>query len=136
MENLKEWAIAFVKNKDLVQKKLVDYKEHEDRIDFNFKDKKQTYFIEDVLNEKLFDKIKNTENKTVICSNSEENLKFLIKNWDKLSKERSLNFIFVNLKLQDKWQINPYIHSSIADKSSLKSGLKAMFDAANGKNIS
>jgi hypothetical protein len=57
----------------------------------------------------------------------------LIKNWKKLSDIKNLSFLFVNLKIGDKWVINPHTHSMIADPESIESGLRTMFDTANGK---
>jgi hypothetical protein len=132
-KELMEWTVHYVKNKDLTFRKLVKYTEKDDSIEFEFKDKKVIHFIIDKLSEKIFDLIKTIEHKTIVCPNIDENFKFLIKQWNKLSEIRNLTFIFVNLKINDKWIINPKTHSMIADPESIESGLKTMFDTANGK---
>jgi hypothetical protein len=133
-KQLSEWTINYVKNKDLTFRKLVSYKEHakDDSIEFEFKDKSITYFIVDKLSDKIFELINGHEHKIITCLNISENFKFLIKNWKRLSDVRNLSFLFVNLKLNDKWVINPHTHSMIADKDSIESGLKTIFDTANG----
>ena len=134
-KELSEWTINYVKNKDLTFRKLVKYSEHpeKDRIDFEFKDKTIVHFIVDKLSEKVFDIIKTYEHKVVVCMNNDENFKFLIKEWKKLSEVKNLSLLFVNLKVGDKWVINPHTHSMIADPATIESGLRTMFDTANGK---
>ena len=128
-----EWTVHYVKNKDLTFKKLVKYTEKDDAIEFEFKDKKVMHFTIDKLSDKIFELIKNTEYKVIVCPNVEDNFKFLIKHWDKISCIKNLSFAFVNLKISDKWIINPHTHAMIADPESIESGLKTMFDTANGK---
>jgi hypothetical protein len=134
-KELANWTVNYVKNRDLTFKKLVSYKEHtkDDCINFEFKDKTVAHFIVDKVSDKIFDMIKNHDYKVIVCPNIEENFKFLIKNWKKLSDAKNLSFLFVNLKIGDKWVINPHTHSMIADPESIESGLRTMFDTANGK---
>lgn len=134
-KQLSDWTVNYVKNKDLTFRKLVKYTEHskDDYIAFEFKDKTVIYFIVDKLSEKVFDMIKSYEHKVLVCLNIDENFKFLIKHWNRLSEIKNLSLLFVNLKLGDKWVINPHTHSMIADTDSIESGLRTMFDTANGK---
>jgi hypothetical protein len=132
---LSDWTINYVKNKDLTFRKLVKYTEHakEEYISFEFKDKTVAHFIVNKLSEKIFDIIKSHDYKIIVCLNTEDNFKFLIRDWEKLSDVKNLSFVFVNLKISDKWVINPHTHSIIADPASIESGLRTMFDTANGK---
>ncbi len=132
-KELIDWTINYVKNKDLTFRKLVKYTQKEDHIEFEFKDKKIIYIIVDKLTEDVFNSIKNIEHKTLVCPNVEDNFKFLIKHWEKLADTKNLSILFVNLKIGDKWIINPHTHSMIADPDSIESGLRTMFDTANGK---
>jgi hypothetical protein len=134
-KQLADWTVNYVKNRDLTFRKLVKYKEQtkDDYISFEFKDKTIAHFIIDKLTDKIFDSIKSCDYKVVVCPNVEENFKFLIKNWKRLSDTKNLSFLFVNLKINDKWVINPHTHSMIADPASIESGLRTMFDTANGK---
>src|SRR5689334_20068596 len=134
-KELSTWTINYVKNKDLTFRKLVKHTEYpkDAYIEFEFKDKKVAYFISEKLNDKILDEIKGHENKIITCYNTEENFKFLIHNWKKLSEYRNLSILFVNLKINDKWIINPHTHSMIADSASIESGLRTMFETANGK---
>jgi len=103
-KDLMEWTINYVKNKDLTFRKLLKYEEHlsKEYIDFTFKDKMVTHFIVEQLKEDFFEKIKDHEYKTAVCLNTDENFKFLIRNWKKLSEIKNLSFVFVNLKINDK----------------------------------
>jgi len=134
-KQLYDWTINYVKNKDLAFRKLVKFTEHptEDNIEFEFKDKTIAHFIIDKLSDKIFNLIKDHEHKAITCPNSEDNFKFLIKEWKKLSEIKNLSLVFVNLKINDKWIINPHTHSMIADPSTIESGLRTMFETANGK---
>jgi len=134
-KELKDWTINYVKNRDLTFRKLVKWDEHlsKEYIDFQFKDKVITHHILEQLKDELFERIKGNEYKVIVCLNDELNFKFLIKNWKKLSEIKNLSFVFVNLKINDKWVINPHTHSMIADPESIESGLRTMFDTANGK---
>ncbi len=136
-KELKEWTLAFVKHKDLAFGKLVEIKESkkENKIDFKFKDKTNTHIITEKLDESVLKSIEKIEHKTIVCLNNEDNFNFLTKNWKKIVQIKNLTFIFVNLKNQEKWLINPHIHNMIAEEESLVAGLKAMFDTCNGKII-
>jgi hypothetical protein len=132
MKELIEWAENYIKNRDLTLRKIISLKvdEKSNVIDVKFKDKTVRHQIYNELNDTIF---AGAGNRVIICLNSKENFNFLIKNWGKLSKIKDFSIIFVNLKHNDKWLINPYVHSMIADPDSLEAGLKAMFDAANGE---
>lgn len=134
-KQLADWTVNYVKNRDLTFRKLVGHKEHakDEYIDFEFKDKTVAHFIVDKLTDKIFDIIKSRDHKVIVCLNVEENFKFLIKNWKKVSEIKNLSFLFVNLKINDKWVVNPHTHSMIADPASIESGLRTMFETANGK---
>jgi hypothetical protein len=134
-KELADWTVNYVKNKDLTFKKLVSYKSHDkdEYISFEFKDRTISHFILEKIPEKVFELLKGHEHKVIICLNTDENFKFLIKNWKKLSDIKNLSFLFVNLKVNDKWIINPHTHSMIADPDSIESGLRTMFETANGK---
>ncbi|HIH32265.1 TPA: hypothetical protein HA235_06165 [Candidatus Woesearchaeota archaeon] len=125
-KELLEWTINYIKNKDLTLKKIQAIETVKDIINIKYPDKTTRFQVKPVLDDKAL------MPQTVVCLNSEENFKFLIKNWAKMSKINGLNILFVNQKNNDKWLINPYVHSMIADPASLETGLRAMFDTANG----
>lgn len=132
---LLEWTSTYIKNRDLTLQKIVSIKidEKSNIIDVKFKDKEVKHYIFADLSEKILSLP--AGNKIIVCVNTNENFQFLIKNWTKLSKMKELSMIFVSLKNNDKWLINPYVHAMIADPESIESGLKSMFDTANGNII-
>jgi len=131
MNELVEWIENYLKNRDLTLRKIVSMKVDEkgNSIDVKFKDKAVKHQISPVLSEQT---LSGAGSRVIVCLNSKDNFDFLIKNWSKISKIKDFSMLFVNLKHNDKWLINPYVHSMIADPESLESGLKTMFDAANG----
>jgi len=133
MNELLEWTNNYLINRDLTLKKIVSIKIDEKNgiVDVKFKDKEVKHHVIPILNDKILSQ--DAGNIVIVCLNSTENFKFLIKNWSKLSKIKNFSIIFVSIKNNDKWLINPYVHSMIADQESLESGLRAMFDSANGE---
>lgn len=135
--NLIDWAVNYVKHKDLVTKNLNGFSVKDSYVEFNFKDKVHDYFIEESLKIEKIKSIyeKNSgHQKTIVCLHRKDNFDFLITHWHDLIKQ-NVNFIFVNPEHQDKWIINPMLHNKICDQKSLKQGLKTMFDAAEGKIV-
>jgi hypothetical protein len=133
-KDLKEWTVQYVKHRDLTQKKIVKIEEKKgDVLEVQYKDKTVKYHVIDSADIELLKSISNNEHKAIVCPNSEENFRFLIKNWSKLSTIGNLSIIFINMKTHEKWQINPKVHSMIADPESIEQGLRTMYDTANGK---
>ncbi|MBC8501042.1 MAG: hypothetical protein H8D38_04740 [DPANN group archaeon] len=124
---LKEWTVHFVKNKDLLQKKLVSFEEKDDLIVFHFKNVDKEYLLVENLNESVLSFVKHPGFKNVVCSAKKENLKFLIDNWTELKKIENLSFVFVNVRNNACWIINSFVHNKICDDSSLVLGLKSMY---------
>ncbi|MBC8495724.1 hypothetical protein H8D36_06225 [archaeon] len=127
---LTQWTISFVKHKDIFTKSLQGYEEKDDLIIFHFKDKDNYYIVKNILDDSVLSFIKNYDYKSVVCGAKMDNLKFLIDNWDVLSKSVGLNFIFVQIDTNARWMINPNVHSKICDEESLELGLKSMFSGA------
>ncbi len=127
--DLLEWASAYIDNLNFFKRDLLGKEMKENTIQCEYKNKgKLIYFIEEVLNE---DVIKKTENEksVIICLNKKENLVFLIEHWQDFIKNTSLKIIFCNPTLNLQWSLLPYTHNLIADKGSLKLGLKSIFES-------
>ncbi|MFA6073497.1 MAG: hypothetical protein WC758_05270 [Candidatus Woesearchaeota archaeon] len=126
--NILDWAVAYIKYKDSVHGKIksIDVDNSHDKVEVVFKDEtKATYLCKDKLEELNVSSLKNEK---VVCLNKKDNLNWLISNWETI-KDKSCIFLFVNIKQSENWAINPHIHSSVTDKSALKSGLKALFES-------
>ena len=130
MKFLREWAVSYVKHRDILAKNIIDIKEEQNRVIVKFKDKEQVFLIKPTANNSVIEEINKDKNICVIILNSKENLDFLINKWNKLIKFEKLTLFFVNpfSEPDKKWFISPYIHNKICDKDSLKFGLKTMFE--------
>ncbi|MFH1211692.1 MAG: hypothetical protein V1659_02065 [Candidatus Woesearchaeota archaeon] len=121
-----EWAVNYVKNKDLFKRELVDFRIEQNTVLFEFKNKKNIFIIADLLDS---ESIKPKEfPSTIVCLNKKDNLEFLIKNWSAFAAQKELMVIFVNPAANEKWIIKPHIHDQITEKESLRTGLQSMFE--------
>ena len=127
INSLLEWTIFYVKNKDIIRKEIKDYKILKNYIDFDYGNRKHTYYMQPTLDEET---IKLSENgiTTIVCLNKKENLNFIVSNWDKLTKNKTFSIIFTHPKLNQRWIIYPYTHNSVTEKASLKLGLQTLFE--------
>jgi len=127
---LKDWAVRYIKNKDIITKKITSLKENES--DFTVvKETEHKYFIIPFLKDiKEVTEFKKYEHgKTLICFHTNDNFNFLIENWnDFVGLGRHFVIYFVNpfSKLDRVLNICPYTHQLISDEESLKLGLKTM----------
>lgn len=131
---LVDWAINFIKNKDIVSKKIEKIEHRKDGFDLyiKYKDREQYFIITAKIAdiEPILQKIKSTGYFSIVTLNSSENFEALLKNWSRLINFKFLNIIFANpfSATDKKWTIFPHTHHKICDESSLEAGLKAMFD--------
>lgn len=130
MEKLKEWTIQFIKQKDILQKSIVELKANH-VIHVKTKDKEQVYIVMPSI-DGFQEAIEYAEKGLwvgVVCYNTRHNLELLIKNWQTLIKYPKLCMFFVNPEssLDKKWIIYPATHNKICDPKNLKQGLESMF---------
>ena len=131
--DLKEWVIHHVKQKDLVKKDLVSYKEEKDRVVCDYKEgRKGTYYCSENLELSKMKAVKDDETVNFVCVCNEHNFKILVSNWDLFKTKQNLTFIFLNPGLEEKWIIKPFVHAKIADPVTLKQGLRTMYDTCMG----
>lgn len=134
--DLKEWTIQFIKNKDIIQKKILEIKDNGNTVEVIFKDnKRQLLFIQpDVKLVEVADALEQSTKDplmfvSIVCLNKRTNLQELIKNWQRIVDFPQLSMYFVNPEsaTDKKWMIYPHTHHKISDPSSLKLGLESMF---------
>ena len=131
---LVEWTANFVKNKDVIARKIENIEKNKDGFDLyvKFKDKEQFFIISPNINnlDLVIPKLKSDSHFCIVTLNSGENLDSLIKNWRRLIEFKFLSVVFVNpfSQLDKKWIIYPHTHHKICDESSLKTGLKSIFE--------
>ena len=131
---LVDWTVNFVKNKDVISKKIEQIENGKDGFDLHvkYKDKEQYFIILPKIGDinSIIQKINTSAYLSIVTLNSKGNFEAMLKNWNRLAEFRLLNIIFINpfSEGDKKWGISPYIHNRICDESSLESGLKSMFE--------
>ena len=131
---LVKWAVDFIKNKDIVAKKIECIENGKDGFDLyvKYKDRNQYFMIQADINniDSITRRLNNENYFTVVTLNSKNNFDAVCKNWNKLVQFKFLSIIFMNpfSEIDKKWVIFPYTHHKICDESSLQLGLKAMFE--------
>ena len=131
---LADWAIKFIKNKDIIAKKIEQIENRKDGFDLyvKYKDKEQYVIIAPKIIDmgSIIQRLNNDFYFSIVTLNSKGNFEIILKSWSKLINFKFLSLIFVNpfSELDKKWIVFPYIHNRICDESSLESGLKAMFN--------
>ncbi|MBU0757873.1 MAG: hypothetical protein KKF44_07405 [Nanoarchaeota archaeon] len=129
--DLKSWLQHYLKYKDSIEQRIKEIKDIDQGVEVIYDDCSTKFLIVSGLKDENIELLRTHE--TVCTLNSQSNFDFLIRNWNTLAKLPKLTFIFVNLKLGEKWFLKPHIHNSIADKDGLEQGLRTMFEAANGR---
>lgn len=127
---LKEWIIRYLKNKDIITKKIVSIEEKEESFILTRADKKQEFFVEPFLNDlnNTLSKLK-AEHKSLVCLHTKENFDTLLKEWKKfVDIGRNFMVYFVNpfSKTERVLVLSPHTHNMISDEDSLVMGLKTM----------
>jgi len=128
-----DWTLKYIKNKDIISKKIEKIENGKDGFDLyvKYKDREQYFMIapkiEDI--DSLIQKVNNSFYFSIVTMNSKENFDIVLKNWNMLISFKFLNIIFVNpfSETDKKWVIFPHTHHKICDEKSLETGLKSMF---------
>lgn len=126
--NIIDWTEAYLRYKDTIQRKIQKLEKNEktNEIICELKDGRvQKYMCINYLDEI---EIKQIDDVLISCLNTKKNLNILIQNWQDV-KEKNIIFIFANPKKATHWSINPKMHDRINDKTSIKTGLKALFES-------
>ena len=130
---LADWTVNFIKNKDIISKKIQNIENGRNGFDLHvkYRDREQYFIIAPNISniDSIIQKIDNNAHYTIVTLNSKENFDVLLKSWHRLVSFKFLNIIFVNpfSELDKKWVVFPYTHHRVCDESSLENGLKAMF---------
>ncbi len=131
---LVEWSMHFIKNKDLISKKIEKIENGKDGFDIyvKYKDREQYFIIAPSIADidLVIERLNNNFYFSIVTLNSRENFEIILKNWNKLVNFKFLNIIFVNpfSELDKRWIVFPHTHHKICDESSLENGLRAMFE--------
>lgn len=131
---LVDWIIDYLRNKDILLKKIELIEKNKDGFDVyaKFKDKEQFFIVRPVIEEinDVLSKFDEERYFGLVLFNTPGNFDLLVKNWDRFAKFKNLCVYFVNpfSQLDKRWIIYPYTHNNICEKNALEKGLKAMFD--------
>ena len=129
---LKQWALLYVKHRDITLKKIAGIKD----TDYGFLMANNDGTTTNCIIVVSFNGIGNEfisaaaadKSILIITLSNEENIQVVFRMWDKLAANQNLLIIFANpfSALEEKWTLRPYIHNRVCDRSSLLQGLKAM----------
>ena len=131
---LAEWAVNYIKNKDIIERKIENIEKNSEGYDIfvKRKDKEQYFIIMPFINDisEIMGKLSPDKSISLVVFNSHENFEMIVKNWGKFADLKNFNIYFVNpfSHLDKKWIVYPYTHARISDNSSLERGLRAMFE--------
>ena len=131
---LVDWTVNFIKNKDIISKKIEKIENGKDGFDLyvRYKDREQYFIIAANIADidAIIQKLNSNSYFSIVTLNSKENFDIVIKNWNRLIGFKFLNIIFVNpfSGMDKKWIVFPHTHHKVCDGSSLKNGLRAMFE--------
>jgi hypothetical protein len=131
--DLKEWTVHYIKQKDMMTRDLISYKEEENKVLCEYKEgRKATFYCQENLELDQMKKIPENETSTFVCLCNEHNFKVLVDNWDLFKTKKNMTFMFLNPDLAEKWVIKPFVHAKIADPITLKQGLRTMYETCMG----
>jgi len=131
---LQEWIINFIKSRDAVFRKLISIEQNKENFDVfvKYKDKDRYISIKPIIGniDNIIEKLSEDKHYGLVILNTKDNFNKITENWEKLVKFKHLCIYFVNpfSTLDKKWIIFPHTHNRICDESSLKTGLKSVFD--------
>lgn len=134
--SLQEWTENFIKHKDAFEKKIKKISPTKTGFLVEYAAKAQEYTIAEPFTHAFEKKASRQDThaqsvqRTIVCENTKENVKSVVKDWKLLMQP--LTILFVNLKSGEKWSLNPKLHSLVADDATLEAGLLKMMDTANG----
>lgn len=129
---LLEWAVNYVKNRDLLTKSIKSIEKNKEGFFVKFKDRKQFFIVEPFIEDinEVMEKINEEGYFSLVMFNTKENFEAVVGGWSRLIGFKKLSIYFVNpfSQLDKKWIICPYTHHKIGSESSLELGLKTMFE--------
>ncbi|MBI4149377.1 hypothetical protein HY491_02935 [Candidatus Woesearchaeota archaeon] len=126
---LQEWAVRFFRNRDVIQREIMDITEGGEGISIRYSHKEvRVLSIPDLAQMEMLLRRGKEEHLIVVTFNTEKNVDAVVQNWSVLVQYHSLTLYFVNpWSAEEKWALNPRLHQQIADEHSLRQGLLSLF---------
>ncbi|RMF06147.1 hypothetical protein D6764_02990 [Candidatus Woesearchaeota archaeon] len=127
---LKDWAVNYVKHKDIIRRQIVDIEIRDDRLVVKEKNGSYEVLIRPVL-DGFANEVPESGKCLVVTLNSEKNMKALVVAWDAVKRIPGLTIIFVNpaSDVPQYWALVPKTHAIVADESSLLQGFKSLSES-------
>ncbi len=123
------WAEAYVKHRDLFERKIASIEKADGGFLVKNKDGSALQcVVADALDEAVLRRLAK-DRLLVVTRNRKANLDFLVGHWTEFSKHAALKIVFANLQHNEKWVLVPSSHAAVADPESLALGLEALFQA-------
>lgn len=135
---LKDWTLNYIKNRDLVHRRISNVEDKGDYFLVTHKDESHIVFLvhekmddlsEVVARIKQLEKEHNATKISLVIYNTKSNLELLLKHWKELVEIVNLTVVFANPRIADKWIISPHVHDKIADAETLELGVRTMFES-------
>lgn len=133
-DGLKQWALLYVKHRDINVKKIADIKD----TDYGFlvanNDGTATSCVIQVLlgdiNRGFIQATAAADKKSVliVTLSNDDNIRAAYRMWEVIAANPGLLIVFVNpfSSQEEKWVLKPFLHNKVCDRTSLLQGLKAM----------
>jgi hypothetical protein len=128
---LTDWITHFLKNRNMIFKSIESMEPHpEYELHVRHKTKDQYVLAAGTFTAEVLKRLTPEKHLLLVGFHTESNLQFIVENWKRLAELPNLTIYTVNpLSEPDKkWVICPHVHQRICDSSSLKTGLRAMFE--------
>ena len=134
---LKEWAIRYVKHRDLAVKKIAEIRS----ASFGFlivnNDGTSTNCLVQPSLAAFNPAAAEIETRAMLITlNNDWNIQAVYNVWDRLAAKKDLLIVFVNpfSATEEKWVLKPYLHNKVCDRRSLLLGLRAMAELVEPAN--
>jgi len=120
---LREWALHYIKSRDLIHRNIVNIADNEDGFVVELKDGKQCVIVEAELNaDEVLSKLSayKGQKSALFVYNTQQNLEKAIASWKKLAEfDRHFMMVFVNpfSSTEHKWSFFPMTHHTLSDKA-------------------
>lgn len=123
--DLTEWCEHYARSRDAFERKIVSMVCKGPDVLVTKKDGVLTYVVMPELSASV---AKHDGATTAVCLQTPKNFAALVDSFALFAKKEDLTVIFVNPRVHEKWVVKPAVHHAVADKESLKAGLKALYD--------
>lgn len=121
--DLLEWCEHYIRSRDAMERKLVKLERVGESILATYKDRAVRWLPM----AQLAVPAENEGNVSVVTLQTQANFNTLVSEFAVLAENPGLTILFINPSLNEKWVLKPAVHASVADKSTLKSGLQTLY---------